>query len=210
VWLFEPDRPALVLGSGQRSSPPPATGGVHPAVLDEALAAREGVDIVRRRSGGAAVLLEPGGVVWADVIVPRGHALWDDDVGRATWWVGAWWQRALATLGVDTEVHRGAMVRNRWSSVICFAGIGPGEVLAGGRKVVGVSQRRTRSMARFQTAALLHWRPPLLAALCGIAPLGRPLERVLVDGAVGLGDLQRGLDVSSVQAALLAALPLTD
>jgi lipoate-protein ligase A len=121
--------------------------------------------------------------------------------------VGAWWQRALAALGVDTEVHRGAMVRNRWSSVICFAGIGPGEVLAGGRKVVGVSQRRTRSMARFQTAALLHWRPALLAALCGIAPLGRPLEPALVDGALGLGDLEPHLELSSVQAALLAALP---
>ena len=39
-----------------------------------------GVAVVRRRSGGGAVLLDPGGVVWVDVVVPRHDPRWDDDV----------------------------------------------------------------------------------------------------------------------------------
>lgn len=33
---------------------------------------------------------------------------------------------------------------------MCFAGVGAGEVLLDGRKVVGISQRRARDGARFQ------------------------------------------------------------
>ncbi len=39
-----------------------------------------------------------------------------------------------------------------WSDVVCFAGVGPGEVTAGTAKVVGIAQRRTRAR-----------RPPALA-----------------------------------------------
>ena len=57
--MFEVDRPALVLGSTQRAE-----------VVDERACADAGVEVVRRRSGGGAVLLEPGAVVWFDVVVP--------------------------------------------------------------------------------------------------------------------------------------------
>jgi lipoate-protein ligase A len=57
------------------------------------------------------------------------------------------------------------MVRTAWSSLVCFSGLGPGEVHAGGRKVVGISQRRTRGWARFQCAAYLRWDPDALVAL---------------------------------------------
>ena len=87
------------------------------------------MELVRRRSGGGAVLLVPGEVVWVDVIVPAGDPLWDDDVGRATHWLGATWARALAACGLpDATVHRGPMVRTPWSSLVCFSGLGPGEV----------------------------------------------------------------------------------
>ena len=51
------------------------------------------------------------------------------------------------------------MVRTTWSDHVCFAGIGGGEVIRDGRKVVGISQRRTRAGARFQCALYRHWRP---------------------------------------------------
>jgi hypothetical protein len=148
VWTV--DRPALVLGSAQ-----PA------ADVDADACAAAGVEVVRRRSGGGAVLLDPGAAVWVDVELPRGDELWDDDVGRATWWLGERW--AAATGGV---VHRGGMVTTPWSRLVCFAGLGPGEVTDGaGRKVVGVSQRRTRAGARFQCAVPLAWAPARLAGL---------------------------------------------
>ena len=147
VWFLEVVRPALVLGSTQ----------VH---VDAPIDTVRGhtIDIVRRRSGGGAVLVRPGHQVWADVLVPAGDPLWDPDVGRAFHWLGAAWVRALAALGIgDVSSHAGALRRSPWSDRVCFAGLGPGEVSVGGRKVVGISQRRTRDWSLFQCAALLDW-----------------------------------------------------
>jgi hypothetical protein len=92
--------------------------------------------------------------------------LWNDDVGKAMEWVGQLWQRALAELGVLVDVYAEAMRRDdRWARQVCFAGVGRGEVLIGSRKLVGVSQRRTRTTARFQSLCHLRWRPELVAAL---------------------------------------------
>jgi lipoate-protein ligase A len=189
VWWLSVDRPALVLGSAQRTETADA----------DALAAA-GVELVRRRSGGGAVLLVPGQVVWVDVVVPRGDGLWDDDVGRAAHWLGAAWAAALASCGVaGAEVHRGPLLRTAWSGLVCFAGVGPGEVTVAGQKLVGISQRRTRGWARFQCAAYLRWDPAALAAL--LAP-PRPT-------VAELAGLVRPVGVSEadLRSAFLAALP---
>jgi lipoate-protein ligase A len=170
VHVLDVDRPALVLGSAQADD-----------VVDRDLCARSGVEVVRRRSGGGAVLLEPGAVVWVDVELPRGDPLWDDDVARASWWLGERWATALAGLGVtDPTVHRDRLVAPRWSAIACFAGLGPGEVTAGpgGPKVLGVSQRRTRGGARFQCAVPLRWSPAALGALLRLQ--GRDLLELLL------------------------------
>ncbi|MGB8861211.1 MAG: hypothetical protein WCC60_18280 [Ilumatobacteraceae bacterium] len=148
------ERPTLVLGSAQAD-----------ADVDRRVAGALGVDVVRRRSGGGAVLLWPGEFVWLDLVLPAGDPLWLDDVGRAMLWVGELWQRALASLGVAGEVHRGGLVTTQCSRQVCFAGVGTGEVMAGSSKLVGISQRRTRQYARFQSMCHLHWRPELVAAL---------------------------------------------
>jgi hypothetical protein len=68
-------------------------------------------------------------------------------------------------------------VRTPWSSTVCFEGLGPGEVVVGGRKAVGISQRRTRHWARLQAAVHLRWRPALLTTLVGEAlPEGTELR----------------------------------
>jgi len=152
-------RPTLVLGSAQSDD-----------AVDRRVADALGVEVVHRRSGGGAVLLMPDEFVWADVVIPAGDPLWDADVARSMVWVGQWWRRAL---GVSSSVHRGPMMFNEWSRQVCWAGVGTGEVLApDGAKLVGISQRRTRTLARFQTMCHLHWRPEMVAALVA-AP--RPL-----------------------------------
>ncbi|MDP2292174.1 MAG: hypothetical protein Q8M22_13370 [Actinomycetota bacterium] len=148
------DRPTLVLGSAQRDSD-----------VDRRVAEALGVDVVRRRSGGGAVLLWPGEFVWLDLVIPAADPLWSADVGRAMVWVGELWQRALGEVGVGGEVHRGGLQSSAWSRQVCFAGMGTGEVMAGESKLVGISQRRTRHYARFQSMAHLRWRPELAAAL---------------------------------------------
>ncbi|HEY1282645.1 MAG TPA: hypothetical protein VGF22_23395 [Acidimicrobiales bacterium] len=189
VWCFEPTAPAVVLGSTQ----PEAT-------VDPGACARAGVDVVRRRSGGGAVLLVPGEVLWVDVVLPAGDPLWRDDIGVAPHWLGAAWAAALAACDViGATVHRGSMVRAPWSDVVCFAGLGPGEVAIDGRKVVGISQRRTRYFARFQCAAFLAWDPDALVAL--LAP-PRPTAAALADVATGLP-----VSAGDLASALVAALP---
>lgn len=102
-------------------------------------------------------------VVWLDVLIPRRHALWNDDVTTSGRWLADAWARGLSELGVNgLDRHDGAMMRTRWSGLVCFDGRGPGELFAGDAKVVGVSQRRTRDWARFQCALSVHWDPGIL------------------------------------------------
>lgn len=167
-------RPLLVLGSTQDAD-----------AFDPAAAARAGVEMVRRRSGGGAVLLEPGDPLWVDAWLPRGDPLWSDDVVGAAGWVGEWWAAALATAGATgLAVHRGGSVPAPWADVLCFAGIGPGEVTVAGRKVVGVAQWRCRQGALFHTCAYRRWRPELLVGL--LAGGGRP------EGLAGAADAAGG------------------
>jgi lipoate-protein ligase A len=193
VWVCEPTAPALVLGSAQR-----------PEVVDVAACERAGVAVVRRRSGGGAVLVEPGALLWVDVIVPAGDPLWVGDVGRAFLWLGETWRAALGELGVAASVHDGGLVRGPWSDLVCFAGLGPGELTApGGAKLVGMSQRRTRAAARFQCAALLRWAPTDLLQLLALdEPTRVAAASELVDAAVGVG-----VDPGQLLDAFLRRLP---
>ncbi len=193
VWVQHVDRPALVLGSTQPED-----------LVDREAAGRAGVEVVRRRSGGGAVLVEPGGTVWVDVVVPPDDPLWDDDVGRAAHWVGEAWADALTACGVaGATVHTGGLVTTPWSRQVCFAGMGPGEVAVGGRKVVGVAQRRTRDGARFQVAALLRWEPADLVGLLRLP--GDEREAAVADLAERAAALPVAGD--ALVTALLAALP---
>jgi lipoate-protein ligase A len=155
VWVLDVVRPALVLGSTQDE-----------AIVDHECAATWDVDVVRRRSGGGAVLVVPGETLWVDVIVPAGDPLWHDDVAKAATWLGDTWAATLGALGVGpTEVHHGPMTCGPLGRTVCFGATGAGEVSIGGRKVVGVSQRRTRAAARFQCALYAHWDPVPIARL---------------------------------------------
>ena len=173
---MRPAAGALVLGSGQR-----------PGVVDAAAARRRGLTVLRRRSGGGVVLVSPGDLLWVDIVVPRGDPLWHPDVGRAFGWLGRLWRSALAGCGISAEVHEGRYEPGPWGSLVCFAGHGPGEVFVAGRKVLGVSQRRSRSGARFQCGLLRLWDPAALAELLVLpTERRRVLERDLAVCAAAL------------------------
>ncbi len=183
---MRPDSGALVLGSGQR-----------PDVVDVAAARRRNLPVLRRRSGGGAVLVRPGELLWVDVLVPRSDPLWHPDVGRAFEWLGKAWQRALAACGVAGEVHAGPYEPGPWGSLVCFAGRGPGELIVEGAKVLGLSQRRSSTCARFQSGLLRHWVPDALTGLLALPPP----ERSALEGH--LAGCARGVPLSEDQ--LLAA-----
>jgi lipoate-protein ligase A len=174
-WAIE--RPALVLGSAQPSS-----------IVDPDAATAAGVEVCRRASGGGAVLLAPDDVLWCDLVVPPGDPRWDDDVVRAAAWVGDACVEALASLGVGPlHRHVGGLVARPWSDLVCFAGVGPGEVLLGGGKVVGISQRRTRRGARFQIGILRRWDVVGISQVLALSPADhRRLEADLAHAGAGV------------------------
>ena len=171
--------PTLVLGSTQ------SIESIDGERCDEL-----GIDIVRRRSGGGAVLVSDDDVVWFDLVIGPDDPLWRSDVGRAFEWVGEACQRSLQSLGVESTMHIGNLRAHRWSKAVCFAGVGPGELLEDGRKIVGISQRRTRNFARFQVAILRRWSGAAHAALLRVPDD----ERKSV--AVELDRVATGVDVS--------------
>lgn len=152
-------RTAVVLGRGQ------AAGLAAHSTGD--------VTVLTRYSGGGAVLMDTA-LLSLDVLVPAGSALLEGDLGAVFLRVGGAWAGALRDLGVpDVSVYDGAGTarrrgdaRERLLAAVCYATVGRGEVLAGGRKVVGLAQRRRRPGALVQCGLLRRWRPgPLLAAL---------------------------------------------
>ena len=188
VWWCRPTDDAIVLGSRQSSE-----------LVDAAACARAGLSVVRRRSGGGAVIMHRATVHWIDVVVPPGAA--PTDVRGSMVWIGEHWRAILAELvDRDVVVHRGGMVCTPWSDLVCFAGFGPGEVLDGTDKLVGLSQRRTRRGARIQcllygAPVAAEYRPVLSPAL----PVGDPPGQAW----------QAGLDGASLAGALADRITTT-
>jgi lipoate-protein ligase A len=178
------DTAALVLGSRQQ-----------PDVADADACRKARIDVVKRRSGGGVVLVEPGALCWFDVVVPADDPRFQSvvaDVGASMRWLGGYLATALHGLGVArAAVHDGGMVGGRWGDVVCFAGLGPGEVLVDGAKLVGISQRRTRNGSRFQCMVHVRWSPNVLIPL-------------LAEPRPGLGELP---PVALVSREVAEALP---
>ncbi len=187
VQWFHVEQSALVLGSAQPIE--------H---VDVEACARAGVEIVRRRSGGGAVLVEPNNVLWADVLIPFDHAMWTNDVSSSAWWLGEVWLHTLDSLGMTgLHVHRGAMREGEWSRRVCFAGVGGGEVMLGERKVVGISQRRTRAGARFQCAVYSRWHPERVAELMAEPrPSVADLEHVVAVVPMGFAQIRDAMGIA--------------
>jgi hypothetical protein len=149
------------------------------------------------------VLLLPGACIWIDVLLPRSDPRWDDDVTRSGQWLGQLWADALTSVRVPASVHRSRLQSTPLGRQICFGSIGPGEVLDGAaRKLVGVSQRRTRVGARFQCLVLRRWEPAALLRLLRFSEEDRrAAERDLADVATGVGGR-----LPDLQDAVLARL----
>ena len=160
VWIRTIPRPALVLGSTQPME-----------LIRHTRAAADGIEVCKRRSGGGLVWINPETDVWIDVIVPADSPRWSPDIGRSFHWLGEVWAETLrqtishtAGLATDTvQVTRGGGPRTPAGALWCYADLGHGEVTVGDAKVVGLSQRRTRTWARLQGLMLGRWPGAALA-----------------------------------------------
>lgn len=175
---YRSTRTAVVLGRGQAAA--------------MAAHATAEVDVLTRYSGGGAVLMDPD-LLSLDVVLPAGHPWLTADLAAVFDRVGEAWAAALGELGLSgLAVHRGAATarhrgseRERLLAAVCYATLGRGEITAGGRKLVGLAQRRRRPGALVQCGLLRRWRPgPLLTALGA-----DPRDAEIHAAAVGLDDL---------------------
>jgi lipoate-protein ligase A len=156
VYVVDAPGTALVLGSRQGLD-----------VLNLEACEQRGIDVVVRRSGGGIVFLVHGQYLWIDLVISRDDPLWTDDVRASMRWLGEAWCSALQCVGVGPcAVHEGALVGGALGDLVCFAGVGPGEVVDVARaKLVGIAQRRTRDFARFQCTVLRRWDPEELVSV---------------------------------------------
>jgi lipoate-protein ligase A len=179
-----------VLGSAQTS-----------AEFDADRCVSAGLELVKRRSGGGAVVVLPGAQVWLDLFVPASDQLFDNDVVRASSFVGALWRDALVAAtgsSAGLAVHTDGLVATAWSRRICFSGLGPGELTRSGRKVTGLAQRRDRTGAWFFTMALVRPEQHRLASLLAVdageaAAIETSLEAETVVAGCPAAELERTL-----------------
>jgi lipoate-protein ligase A len=113
----------------------------------------------------------------------------------------------LGELGIVSSVYRDRLRADRLGELICFASLGPGEVIdSSGAKLVGISQRRTRSSARFQCTVLIEWDPErLLGFLTSTVRASLPAEALTeLSRRVAFVDLRVSDIESAFERALLA------
>ena len=145
VLRVDPKYPALVLGSSQSKN------------LVSLKSAE--IDLIVRRSGGGIVHLHPGHFLWIDICIPKSDSLYEDDISKASIWVGELWQEVLLSFEVNTDIYLGPYNKGLNDGLICFSSRAQGEVMMGEQKLVGISQRRSKLGICFQTLLLLDWQP---------------------------------------------------
>lgn len=225
IWIHRLDRPAVIFGSTQV---PGGLGDGQGAA--EAHMADSPVEVCSRRSGGGLVIARPDDV-WIDAIVPRRSPLHSDDVGLAFRWLGQIWLEALDPLITDAGLDSGDLRlaepppgrRASDRTFFCFADIGYGEVLHRDRKVVGISQRRTRNWTRLQSLLVTSWNPAEIDDLVDIAltvvghprperaDLGRPpLDAEGVAAGFEVGDAPLAIRPATIVQVLLGCLPVIE
>jgi lipoate-protein ligase A len=187
-----------VLGSAQPASD-----------LDERRCRDEGLSVVRRRSGGGAVLVEPGAQVWVDFEISPDDPLHVADVSVSFLWVGELWAAAIGAVlppatRIEVVVPARAVPSSPFARTLCFAGVGAGEVLVEGKKAVGLSQRRDRSGARFHSMALLRDGPGRLAGLLSLPVAAQKAAEQALRARSGA--LPGGADVGDALATALVSL----
>lgn len=167
--LYSWSRPCLSLGYGQRDG-----------WVDRELCARLGVEVVRRPTGGRALLHQPDEITYA-VVLPEVGSL---SVREAFVGLAAMLAEALARLGVPVETAAGGHAPSSSLHPSCLAVAAPGEVMAGGRKLVGSAQVRRHGSLLQHGAIPRRTDAELLAR---VIPGGRPEADL---ASLGFADLQ--------------------
>lgn len=146
--LYSWVRPCLSLGYAQRDG-----------WVDRERLAGLGVEVVRRPTGGRALLHLPGEITYCVVLPSEGS------VREAFQRLAGRLASALRSLGVPVDTAGGGGAPPSTADPSCLAVIAPGEVTAGGRKLVGSAQVRRRGRLLQHGQIPRRSDPALLAAV---------------------------------------------
>ena len=111
--------------------------------IDLGTAARMGIGLVRRPTGGSAILHEgPDLEVTYSVVAAAGDFAGADDLLGSYRWIGAALAAGLSRLGAPVDMVPVQPSDPSAMPAFCFARTGSYELEVGGRKLVGSAQRR--------------------------------------------------------------------
>lgn len=188
VHVWSCPRPAVVLGRAQRS--------------DETMALRaksDGIELCRRATGGGAVLAGPW-LLGTSVILPPTHPLVLPQIAESFRWFGKIHADWLDDLGMKARCVPSSQVQaDRSLAWACFGNLSHWEVEAGGGKIVGLSQARTRNGVLLSSAVLLD--PPPWTLLCDVMGMWNGYAMILARRTSSCTQLLR----KPVRAPVLAA-----
>lgn len=179
--------PAVSLGWGQDAGE-----------CDRTACAASGWDVVRRPTGGRAVLHDATEVTYA-VMLPLTEA--PDGVLAAYRWLAQGLLEGLGRLGLAGELAAGK--REGARSAACFDAPALYEIVVDGRKVIGSAQVRRAGYLLQHGSVPLTFDPMLHVQLLALGG-GERMARWLLRQASGLADVSdRSLDWDEVAQALI-------
>jgi lipoate-protein ligase A len=189
--------PALSLGYGQPID----------SHLDPERCQSLGIDVVRRPTGGLAVLHDHE-VTYSIVI--------SADDPRATTGVLASYLtisqaliRGLAYLGISAELlplRRGNLLPSKSASPVCFAVPSSYEVAVRGRKIIGSAQRRAHGAIMQHGSVPISWDLDRLRAVFGWSPHGGRSARAMPEYYASMTSLQEAGGRTYEYAEVVSAL----
>ena len=162
----------------------------------------EGIDVVRRPTGGRALLhhLE---LTYA-VIAPLNESPMPRGLQEAYRAICAVLVRAVRTLGVDAELTGGEVnlqLPSPNTTIPCFEAPAGGEVVVGGRKLIGSAMRAHGGAILQHGAILLDWDGRLQAGAMGLADDASLRRQV----TTLRDELDRELPRAAIEEALIGA-----
>jgi lipoate-protein ligase A len=175
---------AVSLGRSQRGK----------GIYDPDALRRLGLDLVRRPSGGAAVLHENERTY--AVVGTLGSPPFSSGVIATYRAIADALTRALQHLGVPAVASEPRRKARRDASVACFERVGEWEIVAAGRKVVGSAQARRRRAVLQHGSIPMRLDPERLEAVLGRAVDGSRF--IDLEGVIG-----RAVDGNEVDAAVV-------
>lgn len=184
--VYSWERPTLSLGRNQ-----PASGKYDLAAIE-----RRGMDVVRRPTGGRA-LLHNHEVTYSVTAPIAGTGTLNESYER----INGLLLEALFSLGVEARIAASAKRALPPGEIPCFAEPSKGELVSAGRKLVGSAQVREDGALLQHGSILIEDEQALIAGVSLVAPSVGAAPAATLSAALG-----RTPDIREVAEALFATV----